>query len=167
MESSLDLDLFGFNDDLAFFSICQIWNQSLFLAVSRQNHPTKGILGIVIPSLSWCHRGECRKGWWWYWTDKGNLAHYSIGWEELPGRRSKHREGRQWAQQGPWLGLEESLVLVGEAEKDNNGRRRTVSLCEAAKVFWASRCSSVTRWPGLYVNDITREGAHSCLSHWL
>lgn len=40
---------------------------------------------------------------------------------------------------------EESLVVVGEAEKEGDGERRTVGVCGAHKVFWASRCSSVMR----------------------
>lgn len=40
---------------------------------------------------------------------------------------------------------EESLVVVGEAEKEEDGARRTAGLCGAPKVFWASRCSSVMR----------------------
>lgn len=47
----------------------------------------------------------------------------------------------------------ESLVVVRKAEKEEDGGRRTVGLCGAPKVFWASRCSRVLRQSGLHLGD--------------
>lgn len=72
-------------------------------------------------------------------------------WEKLPcGRSSRGRvpTGREAVSRAEALSKlrgGKSLVVVGEAEKEEDGRRRTVGLCGAPRVFWASRCSRVVR----------------------
>lgn len=72
-------------------------------------------------------------------------------WEELLcGRSSRGRVhiGREAVSRAETLSKQrggKSLVVVGEAEKEEDGGRRTVGLCGAPTVFWASRCSRVMR----------------------
>lgn len=48
---------------------------------------------------------------------------------------------------------EESLVMVGEAEEEEDGGRRRKGLLGVPELSRASRCSSVIRWLGLHLND--------------
>lgn len=55
----------------------------------------------------------------------------------------------------------ESVVVVGESEKEEDGGRRTMGLVGAPKVFWEPKCTRVMRWPGLHLSDTHSRGRYS------
>lgn len=72
-------------------------------------------------------------------------------WEELPcGRNSRSRDdtGRESSKQSRDPDKprgRESVMVVGESEKEEDGRRRTMGLGGAPTVFWALKCTRVMR----------------------
>lgn len=91
-------------------------------------------------------------------------------WEGLPcGRNNRSRAhvgrgSRKQSRDPDKPRRRESVVVVGESEKEEDGGRRTMGLGGAPKVFWALKCTRVIRWPGPHLSDTHSRGRYSQLS---